>query len=210
MRENRLTLIRYVEHRGHSEYWEAACKCGTVKLVALHNVLSGATSSCGCLRTELAGTHAKTHGMTGSPTYISYRAMLSRCENSRWYTERGIKVCKRWTGKNGFANFVADMGVRPDNGHTIERSNNDGNYCPTNCCWLLKKLQNRNTRNNVMLTFRGKTQCLVAWAEETGINRRTLSNRINKGWSVERALTETAKPGRRRNDDSQLLAGVVS
>jgi hypothetical protein len=76
--------------------------------------------------------------------------MIDRCNNPNMehysdYGGRGITVCERWTGPDGFANFVADMGPRPP-GHTIERVNNDGNYEPRNCIWLLAKLQPRNTR----------------------------------------------------------------
>lgn len=40
------------------------------------------------------------------------------------------------------------------------------------------------------LTFNGKTQSIGAWAEEVGLARPALYDRINRhGWSVEEALT---------------------
>ena len=207
--QSRLKLIRFSHRAGRCVYWLAKCRCGTVKAYALHNVKSGATRSCGCLFREVAGKHSVKHGMTGSPTYVSYQAMLARCRNpNRWYADRGIKVCARWKGRNGFANFLADMGKRPD-GHTIERRKVQEGYSPANCFWLAKSLQNRNTRSNRMLTFQGKTQCLAAWAEELGLNRRTLGKRIEAGWPVSRALTEPITPGRRRAQHSQFLASLV-
>lgn len=40
-----------------------------------------------------------------------------------------------------------------------------------------------------MIEHGGKTQNLTEWAKETGINYATLCDRLNSGWSVERALT---------------------
>ena len=195
--KNRLTPIREIGKRGNSVYWEMRCSCGVVKQIAMHNYVKGATRSCGCLRDELAKKRIK-HGMTGSSTYVSWQAMLARCRHkNEWYGGRGISVCARWSNpKTGFENFLKDMGERPKN-HTIERRDPNGNYCPDNCFWLHKSKQSQNTRANVKLTFRGKTQCIAAWARELGIAVRTLNNRIAAGWSVPRALCETVKPGRR-------------
>ena len=128
-------------------------------------------------------------------TYQSWADMKNRCNNPNnhaydRYGGRGIVVCERW---NSFANFLEDMGLKP-NGMTIERIDVDGGYTPENCCWSSYKDQARNTRVNCMLTFDGKTQPLTAWAEELDISRTTLSNRIHSNkWSVEKALTTPAE-----------------
>jgi hypothetical protein len=85
-----------------------------------------------------------------SPTYSSWVNMKSRCLNPNHrafprYGGRGITICARWLGKNGFANFLADMGRRPP-GKTLDRwPNNDGNYEPGNCRWATASQQIRNT-----------------------------------------------------------------
>ena len=78
--------------------------------------------------------------------------MLQRCCNPRSkgyadYGGRGITVCKRWRGKKGFLNFVADMGIRP-RGKTIDRIEVNGNYEPKNCRWATKAVQEHNKRNS--------------------------------------------------------------
>ena len=84
--------------------------------------------------------HRQTHGQTTHPLYWAWCGMHARCRDRRhvgyrYYGGRGITVCERWTGSDGFANFLADMGDRPDGWH-LHRIDNDGSYLPTNCVWI--------------------------------------------------------------------------
>jgi hypothetical protein len=120
--------------------------------------------------------------------------MKTRCYNPASdaydrYGGRGIKVCEDW--KNSFVSFF-DWAM--SNGYadnlTLDRINNDGNYSPDNCRWSTKQEQNNNRRCNRMITYNGKTQNVAQWARELGIKRVTLQNRLNRGWSVEKALSK--------------------
>ncbi len=141
------------------------------------------------------------HKLNGIPTveYACWIMMRQRCNNPRSkqfrnYGERGITICDRWSGTDGFANFIADMGRRPSLKHQIDRINNDGPYSPENCRWATHVQQARNKRTNRLLTFRGKTQCVRAWCEELGISEGRVHWRLKHGWDVERTLTEPVKP----------------
>lgn len=97
-------------------------------------------------------------------------------------------VCDRW--RNSFEAFLADMGQRPSAKHTIDRINNNGNYEPGNCRWADIKTQNRNTRVNRVLEFRGESRCLTEWAEMFGLPDATIQYRLDvMGWDVDKALT---------------------
>ena len=131
--------------------------------------------------------------------------MRDRCHNpngTSWKNYGGrpdhaVRVCPRWDNlEDGFQNFLADMGLRPSAMHEIDRTNNDGDYEPGNCRWVEHKPQLRNRRNNHLVTLNGKTQCVAAWCDELGIKYPTLTNRLNRGWTPERALTASvAKKG---------------
>ena len=72
--------------------------------------------------------------------------MKERCDNHEYraynrYGGRGITYCEHW---KDFNNFLEDMGKRPK-GCTLDRIDNDGNYCPENCRWADQKKQIHNS-----------------------------------------------------------------
>lgn len=73
------------------------------------------------------------------------RCYKPKTASYKHYGGRGICVCARWHGPQGFINFLADLGERP-RGKTIDRKDVDGNYCPQNCRWATKIMQENNKR----------------------------------------------------------------
>jgi hypothetical protein len=96
----------------------------------------------------------KKHGATGTLTFDTWCAMRARCrgytgKDARDYRDRGITVCERWTGPEGFPNFLADMGEKPP-GMVIDRIDNNGNYEPGNVRWTTPKVSASNRRSTAM------------------------------------------------------------
>ena len=185
-RYGRVVVVSLIpEISGEKKKWLCHCDCGNDKSILALHLRSGHTQSCGCIGTK--------HGERKNPAYWSYVSMLKRCYNTKHnayknYGGRGIAVCKRW--RNSISAFISDMGPRPSPKHTIDRINNAKGYSPSNCRWATMKQQQRNRRNNRMLTYKGKTRCLSEWAELYGLSRHTLAGRINRyKWPVDKALT---------------------
>ncbi len=196
---NGLTFLHFVERDGDGKpVWKLRCHCGVEFTARANNVLTGGTSSCGCVRRRSAAETGRrcntTHGACKTPEYQTWDSMKDRCLNStvrqyRNYGGRGIKVCERWLGENGFRNFLADMGPRPSDKHSLDRINNDGDYEPGNCRWATWTEQSNNRCNNRRVTYQGREQSAAEWAREMGLPPRVVQGRLIRGWSVEDALT---------------------
>ena len=170
--------------------WYCRCSCGNVGIVAMGNLRNGMSRSCGCLAKEITSRIKKIHGMRHSPEWRIWSHMLERCRNPNCekyycYGGRGIKVCSRWLE---FVNFYADIGPRPSTKHTLERIDNNGDYCPDNCRWATWDEQRRNKRTNHLLTYNGETQPVVEWAKHAVVKYKTFKQRIADKWPIERAL----------------------
>jgi hypothetical protein len=192
-RFGRLVALRmvYLEGEGHIKYWECQCDCGTLHYARACALVPGWTKSCGCLCREQTRERNLTHGMSKTSEYRIWSNMRRRCSNpdcAAWpnYGGRGIKVCERW---ESFDNFIADMGQRPSLKHTVERINNDGDYCPENCRWATRAEQNLNYSRNHRITFGGETLTLSQWSKRLGMKQHALIARIEHGWTEEMALT---------------------
>ena len=180
--------------------WNCQCDCGTECTSYGYGLTGGVKRSCGCFQSEVTSKRSKTHGMTKSPTYKSWRSMIRRCEapgdiSYPRYGGRGISVCARW--RDSFQAFLDDMGERPSRSQQLDRIDNEGNYTPGNCRWATRKEQARNRRSNTMLSHDGKTMCIAAWADHLGWTQGQIHNRLSYGWSIERALTQPIKPRRK-------------
>ena len=192
----RLIAMRYVFTKKRHAHWECKCICGNIIITNSNTLQRKDTQSCGCLQKEKTQYANTKHGMHKTKFYEKWRTMKQRCgntNNNRYkdYGGRGITVCERWLK---FENFRDDMYLsykehRLNNKFTsIDRIDNDGNYCPENCRWATCKEQQNNTRYNRLLTYKGQTLNITQWAEKLDMTPCTISTRVRRGWSVKRTL----------------------
>lgn len=167
--------------------WFCRCDCGRSTVAYGQDLDRCKVKSCGCLNAE----RIMQHGMSDTPVYAVWQAMLQRCENPKAqgyenYGGRGISVCEKW---HTFEGFFKEM-RNPAPGYSLDRIDNDGNYCKENCRWALTKQQANNKRKNRRIEFNGETKTLAEWADHVGIGWFTLRSRLDVyGWSVEKTLT---------------------
>lgn len=189
----KLTVLKRTENAKNraASRWLCKCDCGKEKIIRSDSLRNGNTQSCGCFKSKgnnYKHGHAKRKNV--SRIYKIWKNIIMRCYNPksqhyRIYGDRGIIVCERWLK---FENFLEDMGEPPTDKYTIDRINNDRGYYKENCRWSTSKEQQRNKRNNHLLKYNNKIQCIAAWAEEYNIIDSTLRSRLKNGWSIEKAI----------------------
>ncbi len=120
---------------------------------------------------------------------MNYRCTKEDHESYKYYGERGISVCSRWSDDTleGFDNFFDDMGS-PASHHSIDRIDVEGDYELSNCRWVDIETQANNTRRNHKVTYEGEDYTISLLARKFGIKPNTFEYRILRGWSVEEAV----------------------
>jgi len=187
----RLTVIEY-SHTNRYYYWKCICECGNEHIASSGNLKFGNTKSCGCYGKQMLLESNLKHGKYPKNLYEKWHGIKSRCYNNKdsnfyLYGGRGIKVCDEWKNSYiAFRDWALTNGYQE--GLTIDRIDNNGNYCPENCRWATIKEQANNRRDNKLITYNSKTQTVSQWADELGLNYCVLNGRLRKGWSIERAL----------------------
>lgn len=190
--------IRSKSGRTHVMYL-CECDCGKRLIVKAENLRSGNTQSCGCLAADRTKEKSTKHGLKSHRLYHIWQGMKQRCYNQNEecyenYGGRGIEVCQEWLGEDGIKNFAkwaysTGYDENAKRGEcTIDRIDVNGNYEPSNCRWATNKEQQRNKRNNFIVSYKEKEMTLAEVSEITGINRGTLLSRLENGMTIEEAV----------------------
>lgn len=203
-RFGRYTVLRraesYISKTGSRQSrWLCRCDCGNERIVFSQSLKSGNSLSCGCYQKETATSHGKKNTrLYGIWHNIKWRCFNSNCSHYPRYGGRGITMCDEW--KNDFQSFY-DWAMA--NGYedklSIDRIDNDGNYCPENCRWVSAKEQANNRRRNNCITALGITRTISEWENKTGISRQTIQWRINHGWEPDDAVSKEVRKLNGRN-----------
>ena len=204
----KLTVIGLDDRGTRKTYWNCLCECGNIKSVRADSLQCGAIKSCGCLKKEQDKINLESPSVKKSREFGSkyghirihniWANMKSRCFNPKdaRYTDyggRGIKVCDEW--KNDFFAFYK---WAMENGYsenlTIDRIDNDGDYTPSNCRWVSRKVQSLNKSTNRYITYNGQTKTITQWATDNNMPYYVLRKRIDiLNWDFKRAISEPPK-----------------
>ena len=193
----RLTVVSKASaSKAGKSRWLCRCDCGIEKIVRGDNLTSGCTKSCGCLNRALVSERRTTHGNSQTPEYKAWKAAEYRCihpNDARFhdYGGRGIEF-----RLPNFVEFLAHIGPRPSNKHSLDRIDNNGHYEIGNIRWGTKEIQYLNRRSTRMITYQAQNLCMAEWAKKIGCSSSTIAYRLKLGWSVEATL-ETATGAKR-------------
>lgn len=126
--------------------------------------------------------------------YNIWYNMNRRCFNKnakdyKNYGAKGIKVYKNW--KEDFYNFYEwAINNNYNKNLTLDRIDNNKDYCPENCRWVTLKEQHRNYSQNRNYIINKEKKCLTEWCELYNIKFTTVIYRLNKGMDIVEALTK--------------------
>ena len=183
----RLTVKEsYVKNK--RQYYLCECSCGVIKEIRKDSIIKKekATRSCGCLKKEQDYKNLvsieKTHGLTKHRLYKIFNGMKTRCYNEKnhrfyRYGGRGIKIYSKWLENfENFYNWAIENGY--ENGLSIERIDNDKDYCPSNCKWIEFKEQCKNRKNTIKIEHENNIYCLMDFSKIVKIPYNTLRYKI--------------------------------
>lgn len=197
----RLTVVEKSKKRNKinkSVQWTCKCNCGNTKDIIGVSLVNGLTLSCGCLHKEISKQTSTKHGLVKEKKfYYRFHGIVQRCENKKasgyeGYGGRGIKC--EWDDiiefkKDMYESYKKHCKDFGESNTSIDRIDNDGDYCKENCRWVTNEEQANNKRNSHLVTYKGKTQTLAQWARELNIKYKTLLARINDHkWPVKKAF----------------------
>ena len=173
-------VCRSPKYLNQKVYWHCKCDCGNEVDVIGSLLVNGRSKTCGC-------SHVTQGGFGKSRLYEVWFAMMSRCtkpKNKHYsnYGGRGIKVCDEWQDFLKFKEWADKTGydeTAPRGQYTIDRVDNNGNYCPENCQWKTMLEQANNKRNTRM----------IEWSELTGLSTSLIRGRYDRGWTPKEILT---------------------
>lgn len=204
-RFGRLEVVeRLPKYRNGYTYYRCKCDCGGETITYSSQLVGGKTRSCGCLANEEARERFTTHGKRKTQLYRVWAGIKDRtnpdnhnCKDN--YRKLGVKMCKEWHDSfETFYEWAINNGYKEEklpngrNKYEIDRIDTYGDYEPSNCRWITNKEQMNNQTTNKLITYKGKTQTLAQWRDELGFDYGLVEQRLCKGWSVERAFTESA------------------
>lgn len=133
-----------------------------------------------------------THGLARTRVYNIWNHMMFRCyrkNDSKWssYGGRGITVYYKW---HTFKEFWEDMEKGYSEKLTLDRIDNNGNYCKENCRWATWKEQAGNRRNTLKVIYKGKERILIDLCSELKMSYHMVFLRLYRyKWDLVKALT---------------------
>lgn len=174
-----LEVVGFGGYRGTAILWQCRCQCGQVGTYYRANLRSGNSRQCLACNRRSFQEASTSHGMNRTPVYRAWERV-----------RRTDECCRRWAK---FENFYEDVGDKPSPDHFLVRKNAAKSWTPKNANWIHKSEVRNASGNAKMIRFGGRSLSLTQWAAEVGITPQSLRGRLDRGWSMKKAI-ETPRP----------------
>lgn len=171
--ENGITIRKFI----------CSCTCGNQSEIKITNLVR--VKKC---------SNRRAHGVSHLKLHSVWRGMKSRCYSTKCkafqrYGGRGIIICKEWLDDfNSFYNWAINNGYAP--GLDIDRKDNSGNYCPENCRFVTRIVNENNLDRTIMVVYRGEEIPFSLLLRNKGLHSKytTYLGRLNRGWPIEKVI----------------------
>lgn len=193
-RYGELTIVGPAQTPPHKSgrWWLCKCDCGETFVAHGVDLRNGKTISCPECGFKRSHEKHKSHGMSKTRLYKTWKGIKDRCNNQRectnaYYHAKGITYCPEWERFEPFMEWALANGY--NDSLEIDRIDFNGNYEPSNCRWVTKAQQNRNKSSNIYVEYNGQTMCLADAIKASGMKEETARHRyVDLGWSVEKTF----------------------
>lgn len=178
-RFGKLTVIKIHPIRKNKRvYWECMCDCGKVIFTSGCNLVNGGSKSCGCSFIDKRtvsnyNVDGKRERLYGTWAGMKHRCKSQKTVRAKHYLGKGIIVCKEWSNDYlKFRDWAMNNGYKE--GLTIDRIDNDGNYCPENCRWVTIRENNNNRHNGLHIIIDGIDDSIIGWSKRLNLSYSSL------------------------------------
>lgn len=171
--------------RKTKRYYNCKCDCGKKIVICAYNLtIKNFTKSCGCEVIKKCKENFTKHGLRDSRLFHIWAGIRARCFREtepayRKYGARGITVCYEWNKDfMSFYNWAMANGYRDD--LSIDRIDNDGNYCPENCRWANAEQQANNRSTCIYIYGDGDKKTLKQYCSDHGLKYKLVWERMKR------------------------------
>lgn len=198
-RFGKLNVLRKDETKRST--WICKCDCGNIITVPVSKLFDR-TISCGCALKDAREKFVKrntSHGDSHTKLYYTYRSMIDRCYcekvvSYKRYGGRGIKVCDEW--KNSYVAFkewAYQNGYNENSDRThqsLDRIDNNGDYCPQNCRWATAQEQVDNRNVTKFYEYNGEMVTASKFADTYKMPKHFVYGRLKRGRDLQQIMYE--------------------
>lgn len=177
-----LNVCEHKDNDGHKLYHVRCSACGWENDMRLYNIKYATR----CTHMNLHGDYRSFNTYTWSNKRIQtiFKEMKDRCYNSndksyRWYGAKGIQIYDEWIeNPKSFEDWAVENGY--DDSLTIDRINENKDYCPENCRWVTLENNSKYKSSTSLISVDGETHTGRDWAQVLGFGVNTINMYVRK------------------------------